>query len=63
VRGQNCYKGVTGGKELELSPLSGGICQQSLVQIKAQALTDSSKQSMLDYLLTESLVAVVDVGQ
>jgi len=26
--------GVTGGKELELSPLSEGIWQQSLVQIK-----------------------------
>ena len=24
-------KALTGGKELELSPLSGGICQQSLV--------------------------------
>jgi len=34
LKGQNCYKGVTGGKELELSPLSEGICQQSLVQIK-----------------------------
>jgi len=34
TRGQNYYKGITGGKELELSLLSEGICQQSLVQIK-----------------------------
>jgi len=34
MRGQNCYKGVTGGKKLELSPLYEEICQQSLVQIK-----------------------------
>jgi len=36
-------------KKLELSPLSEGICQQSLVQIKPW-MTDSSKKSMLDFL-------------
>ena len=34
TREDRIVPGVTGGKELELSPLSEGICQQSLVQIK-----------------------------
>jgi len=49
MRGQNCYKGVMGGKELELSPLSEGICQQSLVQIKPW-LTHQKNRWCRDFL-------------
>jgi len=56
MRGQNCYKGVTSGKELELSPLSEVICQQSLVQIKPWPTHQKIDAGFLKICITPLLV-------
>ena len=56
TRRLSCYKGVTGGKEVELTPLSGTIPE---VKVGPELASIASLQK---YQLTELLFEVV-VGQ